>query len=326
MMKRISLALFIAFVFLNVAGCRRSVVFKKPARITTDHVDVKKSRAALSTVVTQLKRGDEVDVLAREAHWLRIRTRDGKVGWIEESAALDQSVVDAENKMAAETQSAIVQAVGELSQTSNLHVAPGREAPVFKRLNKGEKIQIYNRTLTKRPGISQSGEATSGELLKDPWLEVRTAEGDAGWVYSPSVDFDVPDEIQQYAESRRIVAWLVLNQVEKADGAKANQYVIGDVEPGIAPQYDFDRIRVFTWNKRRSRYETAYLESKIFGVYPIRVFTYENKPAFEITRLTSDDEKAPKVTEQFFMNGVLVHRIGGEPATEKHPPRPRRRR
>ena len=312
-------------------GCRRSITFKNPARITSDHVEIKKTRAALSSVVAQLNRGDEVDVLARESHWLRIRTKEGKIGWIEASDALNQSIVDAENQVAAETKNEIIQAVGELSAMSNLHTKPGRDTPVFKRLPRGEKLQIYDRTLTDRPGVSPAeSEATpvaGAPLRQDPWLKVRTANGHAGWVYSPSVTFDVPDEIAENAESRRIVAWQVLNQVTLADGKKMNQYVIGDVEPGIAPEYDFDRIRVFTWSQRHSRYETAFRENKILGMYPIRVFTVDNKPAFEISRLSSPDWNAPRITEQYVMNGVLVRRL--EAAGAPHPkpaPRSRRRR
>ena len=37
-----------------------------------------------------------------------------------------------------------------------------------------------------------------------------------------------------------------------------NWYVVGERSPGLNPQLDFDGIRVFTWNMKRHRYETAY--------------------------------------------------------------------
>ncbi len=325
MKKTIGWLVVSVFLVISCAACRRSVSFKNPARITSDHVEVKKTRAALAVVVTQLTRGEEVDVLSRESHWLRIRTKSGKVGWIEESAAMNQSIIDAENALARETQNEIIQADGEASTTTNLHIRPGRDTPVFQRLTKGDKIQIYDRTLTDRPtlpgGPPPSSQSTS--MHKDPWLKVRTGNGIVGWAYSPSINFDVPDEIAEYAESRRIIAWLVLNQVQSEDGKKINQYVVADVESGIAPEYDFDRIRVFTWNLKRHRYETAFRLSKILGVYPIRVFNVDNNPAFEFSRLEGPDEDAPKIKEQYVMRGVLVRKMdhSAQPA-----PAPRSRR
>lgn len=315
MNKKIGLLIVAQLIALSLS-CQRQTPPQERARITVDRVEVKKTRATLSTVVAQLQRGDEIEVLSRESHWLRVRTKNGQQGWIEESAALNQTIVDAEKKLAGETQSEIVQAVGEISSGANLHIEPGRETPVFTRLPKGEAVQIFDRTLTTRsPSPASSNPNPASPLSaprKDAWLKVRTAQGIAGWVYSPSVNFDVPETIAQYAESRRIVAWLVLNQVEAEGGKKINQYVVADVTPGTSPEYDFDRIRVFTWNKSRNRYETAFRNNKIFGVYPLRVFTHENKPAFEVTRWSEAESKAPKVTERYFMNGVLVRRIDAD--------------
>lgn len=313
--------IFSAAAVLFTEACHRASSSQEKARITAAQVSVKKTRAALSAVVAELHQGDDVEVLAHEARWLRIRTSKGQEGWIEETAAQNQSILDAEKKLMSESKGESVQALGSLQSVANLHVTPGRDTPVYTRLQKDEKLEIFDRTLTDRPGTSKTSNSTetpseSGPK-KDPWLKVRSSNGSVGWVYSPSVDFDVPAAIATYAESRRIVAWQVLNQVEGDNGAKVNQYVVADVEPGIAPEYDFDRIRVFTWNKRRNRYETAYRENRIRGVYPIRVFAYENKPAFEVKLLAEGDQNARPTVERYFMNGVLVRPIGWTPPAAK---------
>lgn len=315
-------------------ACRRTSgpAPKNQARITADRVEVKKTRATLSPLVDELHRGDQVEVLSREPHWLRIRTANRKEGWIEEGSAMDQAIVDAEKKLAEEIQKEVIQAVGELSSATNLRTAPGRETPIFARIPKDTKVEVFDRTLTDRAqaaGTAPAPPASSeNQPKKDPWLKIRTEKGEAGWVYSPSVNFSVPDQIVQYSESRRIVAWLVLNQIGVEGDKKVNQYVVADVEPGVAHDYDFDRIRVFTWNTKRSRYETAYRESKIFGVYPIRVFLNEGKPAFEITRLNEASQDSPKVTERYVMNGVLVRRLdeNQHPMPATSTPRHRRKR
>jgi SH3-like domain-containing protein len=314
-MKKIPWVLFAVALLCFSHACRSSgPASKNRARITAESVDVKKTRATLSPTVIQLHRGEEVEVLSREQRWLRIRTKNREEGWIEENTAMDQSIIDTERRLADEIQKEVVQAVGELPSAANLHTAPGRDTPVFARIPKDTKLEVFDRTLTERP--HSPGSATSpppvsdSQPRKDPWLKVRTEKGDVGWVYSPSVNFTVPDEIVQYSESRRIVAWLTLNQIALEGGRKVNQYVVADVEPGVAHDYDFDRIRVFTWNIKRSRYETAYRESKIFGAYPIRTFTQDDKPAFEIIRLNEANQDSPKITERYVMNGVLVRRLG----------------
>lgn len=321
-------AVIFAISFLLLEGCRRISPPKERARIAVAQVSVKKTQAALSTVVAELQRGDEVEVLSRESHWMHVRTSGGQEGWIEETAALNQTIIEAEEKLTAESKTDAVQADGLLQSAANLHVAPGRDGPVYTRIPKDEKVEVLGRTLTDRP--AQTSTSTTSEisptspLKRDPWLKVRTQDGTLGWVYSPSVNLAVPDAIASYSESRRIVAWLVLNQVEIEDGKRVNQYVVADLEPGIAPEYDFDRIRVFTWNRKRSRYETAFRENRIHGMYPIRIFSYANKPAFEITELQDVDEPGRKVLKRYFMNGVLVREIGAPPGKQAAPQHRRR--
>lgn len=329
-MKRFFLILLTFTVLAVAQACRPVAPAKDRARITADRVEVKKTRATLSTVVARLTRGDEVDVLSRESHWLRVRTSSGQEGWIEDSVALDQSVVVAEENLVAKTRQETVQAVGELSSSANLHIQPGRDTPVFKRLPKGERVEVFDRELTDRPLSAKGGDTTSSATAetarKDPWLKIRSVSGEAGWVYSPSVNFNVPEEVAAYSESRRIVAWLVLNQLALEDGKKVNQYVVADVAPGIAPNYDFDRIRVFTWNKKRSRYETAFRLSKITGYYPIRVLTHENNPAFEVPLASDAAAGASKTTARFVMKGVLVRPLETDQNSSSLPAQRRRRR
>ena len=84
------------------------------------------------------------------------------------------------------------------------------------------------------------------------------------------VDLDVPLEIAQYAEGQRIVAYFVLDQVSDAD-KKVAQYLVVLTEPKDGMPFDYNQVRVFTWNVRKHRYETAYRERNLDGVLPVTV-------------------------------------------------------
>ena len=92
---------------------------------------------------------------------------------------------------------------------------------------------------------------------------MRDDQGRVGWVLARMVDVDVPLDIAQYAEGQRFVAFFVLDQVpddEKGVQKQVPQYLCVLTDPHDGLPYDFDQIRVFTWNARKHRYETAYRE------------------------------------------------------------------
>jgi hypothetical protein len=103
-------------------------------------------------------------------------------------------------------------------------------------------------------------------IIEDWWL-VRDSHNRVGWVFGRMIDVDVPLDIAQYAEGQRIVAFFVLNQVQDGD-KKVAQYLTVLTEPKDGLPFDFNQIRVFTWNVSKHRYETAYRE-RMEGVLPV---------------------------------------------------------
>jgi hypothetical protein len=144
------------------------------------------------------------------------------------------------------------------------------------------------------------------------------------------VDVDVPLEIAQYAEGQRFVAFFALDEVEDTDQGvqkQIPQYLCLLTEPHDGELYDFDQVRVFTWNARKHRYETAYRERGLNGVLPVMV-TNENfdkegpLPVF-ILRVKDDTGKLGE--RKYKLNTPIVRRVLAPGEVPTKPTKKRRR-
>ncbi len=103
--------------------------------------------------------------------------------------------------------------------------------------------------------------------LREDWALIRNKLGQAGWILTRRMHMAVPDDIVTYAEGRRITAYFALSEV-RDDGVPHNNWVWTTVGTGVS-EFDYDQVRVFTYNVRRHRYETAYIDRKIIGFQPV---------------------------------------------------------
>ena len=106
------------------------------------------------------------------------------------------------------------------------------------------------------------------------------------------------------------MAYFVLNAVQDKD-KQVSQDLVCLNEPKDGLPWDFNQIRVFTWNRARHRYETAYRERNLEGYFPVRtghrVFEKEGDlPTFTIHRKT-DSGQMREVT--YKLNGPIVRRV-----------------
>jgi hypothetical protein len=103
----------------------------------------------------------------------------------------------------------------------------------------------------------------------DDWTLIRTAGGQSGWALTRRLFMAIPDEVAQYAEGHRIVAYFALGEV--ADGEQRKKTWLWTTTGGPRQPFDFDGFRVFVWSLRRHRYETAYIERNLQGYLPVLV-------------------------------------------------------
>ena len=117
------------------------------------------------------------------------------------------------------------------------------------------------------------------------------------------IDIDVPLEIAQYAEGQRIIACFPLREVIDQE-KKVPEYLAVLSENKDGMPFDFNAIRVFTWNMKKHKYETAFRLRGLRGVYPLEIGQDGVNPTFRVYEL--DEDGKTKTPHEFVMYGVIV--------------------
>jgi hypothetical protein len=326
-----------------------------------------------------VENGQPLEVLEHGRRFYRVKTEKGEVGWIEEKAVATQDVYDQFSALddAHKKDAAVASAV--VRDEVNLHLKPGRDTEHFFRLQEGDKVQMIRRaTLPKpvpggaRPAARTVSSATAGGASTEPqpaapvamvdWGLVRDAMGRVGWVLSRMLDVDAPESLTRYAEGQRFVGAYVLQTVHD-DGIEGDQKDVPEFVTVMSPYtaglaYDFDQVRVFTWNVKKHRYETAFREKNIEGYLPVGTrlekdpygsaplaqtpeptFTYRvlaaDAPASSSDPVTGEITHGKVIEKTYRLEGNLVRRVQppnspkdevAHPAPEVKKERGRRRR
>lgn len=339
---------------LCLAGCRSQSESStaEHAYVIAPTVSLRDRLATVFNKVGLVANGERVQVLERSQNrrFARVRTSEGKEGWMEVRYLATQETFDAFARLAKLHEKSPVQAEALARRVVNLHVLPGRNTERLFQLKEGARIELLERASTPRSGIKKSVPSREEEKdkekdedsdappapsltapstapadpLEDWWL-VRDPQKHVGWMLGRMLDVDIPLEIAQYAEGQRIVAAFILSEVPEKPGAekKMAQYAVLMSEPKDGLPYDFNQVRVFTWNPGRTRYETAFRE-RMVGELPVLVSKEDfggkdgTLPVFRVRARTADG----KIEERRYkMNGVMVRRVlapGEKPRKAMH--------
>lgn len=303
-------------------SCKKaSNLTKEVAYVNSPQVVLRDRLATIYEKKGTVKLGDKVYVLDHDRRFSLVRNERGEEGWIADRYLVDAATYQQFEKLASDNVNAPVQSHATTRATLNLHVTPGRDTEHLFQLKEGERVEYLKRATAEKPGSTQARpkpkktgskdepEAPPPPALED-WALVRNSEKRVGWVLARMLDIEVPLEIAQYAEGQRIVASAVLSTVQ--DGGKSvPQYLVFLTEPKDGLPYDFNQIRVFTWNTKRHRYETAYRERNLVGVFPVKVgnedFGKEGVlPSFTIR---VKDSQGQEKERKYRMLGPIVRRV-----------------
>jgi hypothetical protein len=201
------------------------------------------------------------------------------------------------------------------------------------------------RAAGKAKGEPKSLAAIAPAIPMEDWWLVRDAQGQVGWLEARRFDVDVPDEIGGYSEGQRMVGAYVLTRINDPGSNYPDKQVpvylavLNSYKEGLP--YDFDQIRVFTWNLKKHRYETGYRQRDLEGYLPVEI-TQEKVdgpsavPVFAIRVAVGDAISTvdpltgiahPVQTEmlRFALEGQMVKKISppGEAAAAPKPAHPR---
>jgi SH3-like domain-containing protein len=309
------LALTLTLLF---SGCNRGRRVQEIAYVSAPQVILRDRVAAVYSKTGVAKNGDRVQILERDRRFARVRMLNGAEGWMEQRYLVTQQVYDGFQKLIQQEQKSPVQATGTTRSETNIHLEPGRETEHLYQLNQGFKVSILKRATAEKtlPGAvakpasaGKSGSSAAAQVMEDWWL-IRDPDGHVGWVLARLIDLDVPLEIAQYAEGQRSVAFFVLNQVNDGD-KKVSQCLVVLTQPKDGLPFDFDQIRVFTWNVKKHRYETAYREHGLNGFLPVTVSqeNFDKEGALPVFILRVKDDVGNVAERKYKLNTPIVRRV-----------------
>jgi hypothetical protein len=298
--RRLTFLLVLAALPWGLTGCSHFRI--KPSEnyvyVTAKQTFLRDRVAAVSNRTGTATNGEKLVVLDHARRFIKVRTPRGEVGWIEEKLTAGQDIADKFEALGKAHEKDPVVATAIARDEVYLHIAPGRETERFYLLAENDPLTLLTRATILKPVTPGAAPAAAPAAkhgakpaddtglpapppMEDWWL-VRNAKGQTGWIYARMIDVSAPDTLARYSEGQRIVGAYVLAHVDDpASGVLDNgntvtsipEYltVLSPYKAGLP--YDFDQVRVFIWNTKKHRYETAFREHNIAGYLPVKIDT-----------------------------------------------------
>ncbi|HKV23705.1 MAG TPA: SH3 domain-containing protein [Candidatus Acidoferrum sp.] len=318
--------LLIAVPLLCLVGI--TAWFFRPKHETLGEAFVGERTAVLWNSVAQVREpldtlhyGDRVDVVGKRNDNVKVRTVSGELGWVESRYLIAPTLWERSVKLLKEVTPMPVQAVGRTKVPTNLRVAPGRTEARLYQFGRGVPVEVVGRAVADWVQVSDEHDTANDtpETKKEDWFLVRavatrppgesnsrasetttTQPGDqtlpiAGWVIARFIELDLPDPIRDEASSANVrpIAWFQLNQIDDPVSGEKPQYLLAAARGPEGQPCDFTTIRVYTWNLRRERYETAFIENDLCGQLPVAIGKSDKgEPEFRFKEM---DSQQPRV-------------------------------
>jgi SH3-like domain-containing protein len=303
---------FAVVLAVGLVGCSdfRPKILEKHVYVTAKQTYLRDRVAAVSNRTGTVTNGEKLAVLDHQRRFIKVRTPSGEVGWIEEKLTAGQDVADKFEKLGKDHANDPTVASATARDEVYLHISPGKETERFYRLAEGDTLSLLQRATIVKPvspgaavvkPVAGAAAGEAPEIPMEDWWLVRDAKGQTGWIYSRMMDVSAPDTLARYSEGQRIVGAYLLAHADDPDsgvldnGATVTSIpeyvtVLSPYKAGLV--YDFDQVRVFTWNVKKHRYETAFRERNVAGYLPVVI----GESTDPYGRAANSQEKLPSFT------------------------------
>ena len=142
---RIRVATGLPGLLLALAACG-SAPERRPALgqayIGPMELELRQQLAARAPVVEKLRHGDRVEIIARRRRFYQIRTAKGSEGWVDGRQLLAPPELDQLRRLAGRAARAPSQGRATVLDPLNVHTAPYRQAPSFRRIEPGKHADV----------------------------------------------------------------------------------------------------------------------------------------------------------------------------------------
>lgn len=158
---------------------------------------------------------------------------------------------------------------------------------------------------------AEAAEAAKKPVVLEDWTLVRTGDKKVGWVLARNLYMSIPDDVAQYAEGQRITSYFDLGPVQDEEKGVKHNWLWTTASK--AQNFDFDRFRVFIWNRRRHRFETSYRQKDVIGYFPVQVEPAQPGEVLRRFSLILQDENGNFSKKRYLFDGTRVRLISAEP-------------
>ncbi len=285
-----------------------------------------------SEIIKKLPAETPVFLLEKIGEWYRVRTRDGREGYVEQKVIGGEEMIARTIELRRSIEGVSSQAEGVTKTKANFRLYPGRQHEIIETLPPDKKFEVYERVVTVR-GAGQSGDKISTRtrtggpapvaeevqavddlsdsgIKKDVWYKVKIEDGRVGYIHTYNMKLTPPRDIERLVPWMRLVAWRAVSSTDDPDrGAKPN-YLLAYAPIGKDAGCDYTVLYLMNWApKKNSRVNTW--QSRVRGVLPITNYQYEGKPGFSV-RLMHPSKKDKLILAGFVLSGGGVKKASEE--------------
>lgn len=330
-----------ALSIANLSACK-STLLGEAAIVVPENAEIRSSTAKASRSVGALKRGDQVTIVEKTEEsgdqYVKVKGPGDIEGWLPARNLVTRRNAE-KSKSIFETIAGIpTQAECKNRASVKLRVTPDKSSDenVIVQLPAQMTFELVSRETRPKAAATPAATKNSAKPESDEkegtnsagyevWYKVRVKDNPtvpAGYVYSGSVDMDIPHDIAYfYQGGKKIVGWQRVGSIKDEKGQDNYHYAILEKSLSVPDEKsDFDYLHIVGFdpkNKSVSYYNV--LRDNIRGVFPVKVKVDDRQAILEFNSLDSANKEIPVqfLVEQLDKGHVRAKRIGEASAAKK---------